>query len=153
MRLTEEKGLVFVLKPADNQAGADGDSILMARAAHVTFLLNFGAITGDAVLKLYEGATDAAKTTAKTFTYRLSSADQGAADADQWDAAATSAALTLTAAAFDNRMLAIEFAAEELTDGLDWLTLELSAAADVLNASCVAVLSKLRYGAGVSALA
>jgi len=48
---------------------------------------------------------------------------------------------------------AIEFAAEELTDGMDWLTLEVGAEATVLNLSVVAVLSRLRYGHGVSALA
>lgn len=152
MRLTQEQGTVFVLKPADLQAGADGDSINMARTAHATFLLQFGAITGNAILKMFEGATDGAKTTAKTFTYRLASADQGAASADQWGAAATSAALTLTAATYDNRLLAIEIAAEELTDGMQWLTLEVGAEADVLYLSVLAILSGLRYGAGASAL-
>lgn len=146
MRLTDEKGTVYILKPGDHQAGVDGDSFTMKGAAHATILLQMGALTGDAVLKLFEGASDGVKTTPKTFTYRLSSGDQGAANADQWGAAATSAALTLTAATYDNRLLAIEIAAEELTDGTPWLTLEVGAEATVFNAAAIAILSKLRYG-------
>ncbi len=152
MRLVQERGIINVLKPADHQAGVDGDSINIAKVAHVTFLLSLGALTGNAVLKLYEGASDGAKTTAKTFKYYQQSADQGAANADLWGSVAESAALTLTAATYDNRILAVEIAAEELTDGMQWLTLELGAEADVLNAACVAIGSKLRYGHGVSLL-
>lgn len=153
MRLIQEKGIVFVLKPADHQAGVDGDSINLARAGHVTFLLQFGTIVGNAILKLFEGASDGAKTTAKTFKYYLTDAEHGAANADKFGAVAESAALTLTAATYDNKILAIEFAAEELTDGMQWVTLEVGAEADTLNLAAVAVLSKLRYGHGVSALA
>lgn len=152
MRLTAEKNIVYILKPADHEAGVDGDSFTMKGAAHATIILTFGAVTGDAVLKIFEGAADATKTTAKTFKYKLSSADHGAAAADQWGAEATSAALTLTAATYDNRMLAIELPAEDLTDGTPWVTLELSAAATALNASAVAILSQLRYGAGLSSI-
>lgn len=152
MRLTAEKNIVYVLKPADHQAGVDGDSFTMAYAGHATVILQFGAVTGDAVLKVYEGASAGTKTTAKTFRYKLSGADQGSASADTWGSEATSAALTLTAATYDNRMLAIDIAAEDLTDGLPWVTVELSSAADALNLSAVAVLDKLRYGAGQSSI-
>lgn len=150
-RASEELKLVPVLEPADYQAGIDGDSINMRWASHASIVLEFGAITGDAVLKVYEGATDGAKTTSKAFKYRLSSGDFKAASADLWGAVSTSVAadgVTLTAATYDHRMVAIELDAEELTDGLPFLTIELSAAADVLNLSALAVLSGLRYGAG-----
>ena len=151
-RMTHCCGVVYVLKPGDHQAGVDGDSFKLTNHGHATFLIPFATLTGDGVLTVYSGATAGTKTTALTFAYRLSKADQGAAaDADVYAQAdgtageATSAALTLTAATYSDRVLVVEVRGRQLTDGHDWLTLEFSAAATALNAAVIAVLSDARY--------
>lgn len=147
MRLLEKEGVVPVIEPADHQAGITGDSFTLAKAAAATLLLSFGAITGDAVLTLHSGATAGAQTTALPFRYRLSGADYKAAGADQYGAEATDAdgSLTLTAATYDHRVLALDIRAEELPAGHAWITLALSNAADVLLVSAVALLHGVRY--------
>lgn len=144
MRFSEEFGIVFGVKPANNQAGFDTDSINLGKGHNLIFLIASGAITSDAVLKLYSGATDGTKTTAETFNYRLADADQGSDLADNFADWATSAALTLTAATYDLRLLLVEIAADELTDGQEWVTLEFSSGASTLF-NCVIALVRPRY--------
>ena len=134
MRFSEQFSIVHGVKPADHGAGVDADSINMGKVHNVIFAILAGAITGDAILYLYSGATNGAKTTAETFNYRLADGDQGTAlTADQYGDWTTSAALTLTAATYDNKLLLVEVKAEELTDGQEWATLNFSSAASVLT--------------------
>lgn len=147
MRLSENNGVVFVLKPADHQAGATGESIKMAKYRHIAYILQFGAVTGDAVLSVKSGATDGVETTAETMHYRLADADQGGAGADGYGDWANSTALTLTAATYDNKILIIEMDADELTADQPWLTLAVDAAASALNLAVTAILSEPRYAA------
>lgn len=138
-RLSEQFKIVNVIKPADNQAGATGDSINAGLASHITFLLTCGALTGDAVLTVKSGASAGTETTSETFNYRLADADQAAAGSDGYGAWATSSSLTLTAATYDNKILVIEIDPRVVTEGQPWLTLSLSAAADALNSAVVAL--------------
>ena len=147
MRLSENHGIVYVLKPGDHQAGVVGDSIKMAKYRHITYIVQFAALTGDAVLTVKSGATAAAETTAETMHYRLADAEQGNDTADTFGNWTNSTSLTLTAATFDNKTLIVEMDADEITDGQPWLTLAFSAAADALNASVVAILGDPRHGA------
>jgi hypothetical protein len=145
MRLSEKFGIVFGFKPADNQAGVDADSINTEVCTHVTYLLQFGTVTNDAVLTVKSGATDGTKTTSETFYYRLAGADQAATGADVYAAETSATTLTLTAATYDNKLLIVEVPVAQLTAGQPFLTLNLSDAADALNSSCVAILSGMRY--------
>ena len=147
MRLSERHGIVYVLKPADHAAGVDGESFTMRDFRLATFVLQFASLTGDAVLTVNSGATDGTKTTAETFNYRLADAVQAAATADTFGDWATSAALTLTAATYQNKTLVVEIDTGDLTDGQEFVTLSLSSAASALNASVVAILSEARYRA------
>lgn len=142
MRHSEHCNNVYVLKPGDHQAGVDGDSIHMGKLHSVAFLIAFATLTGDAVLKLYSGASAGTKTTSEAFHYRLADAAQGSATADTFGDESDSVAadgVTLTAATYANKLLIAEIQSDELTEGQPWLTLELSAAADALNAAIVAV--------------
>lgn len=151
MRLSEEKGIVYGFKPADhNAAGIDTDCIDTKYCAHVTYIVQFGALTGNSVLTVKSGASDGTKTTAETFYYRLAGADQAATGADVYAAATSAATLTLTAATYDNRVLIVEVPVAELTAGQPFLTLEIDDTATALNASCVAILSGMRYVANQS---
>jgi hypothetical protein len=116
-----------------------------------TFLLTFGAITGDAVLTVNSGATDGAKTSALTFHYALGSAVIGSANCDVLAAWTSAATLTLTAATYQNKMLVIEIDASAMDTANDeeWLTLALSSAASAGILHAVAVLEP-RYPSGQS---
>ena len=147
MRLSENNGLVYVLKPGDHQAGVDGDSFSMKNFRHFCIDLLTAVLTGDAVLKIFSGATAGTKTTAETFHYRLADAEQGVDEADTFGAWTDSAALTLTAATYDNKQLIIEMDGAELTDAQPWITMEIGAESSAFNAAAVAVLSEPRYSA------
>lgn len=141
MRVSEHCILIPILEALDTQAGIDGQSINMGFLHSVAFPLNFGAVTGDAVLKFYVGATDGTKTTAVAFSYRLSSGAYKAASADLYGAETdvASTGLTLTAATFNNHTMVVEFDSQAIPSATPWLTLELSAAASVLLTACVAI--------------
>jgi hypothetical protein len=120
----------------------------MGKAAHADILLQFGAVTDNAVLALYCGATAGAKTTAIPFRYRLSSGDYKAADADQFAASDTTDAdgiLTLTATTYDHRLLVIMLDSAEIPETKPWITVEIDATASVLLLSGLALLSDARY--------
>jgi hypothetical protein len=141
MRLCETKKLVPIFDSADINAGADSDSICVKGAEHVTLLCMFGpSLSGNAVLTLYEGASDGAKTSAVTFAYRYGGAATGSASSDVLSTEATSAALTCTGTTFVSRLLVIEVDCASLTDGYDWLTLQVGSEASAGELTVVAVL-------------
>lgn len=152
MRLPQHKSVVYVLKPGDHQAGVDGDSIDCKSLHHVTYLLQFASLTGDAVLTIKSGATDGTKTTNETFAYRLAGAAQGATGGDQFGTETSASTLTLTAATYQNKLLIVEVDVDTLTAGQRFLTLNLSSAASALNAAIVAV-GDPRYQPAVSVIA
>jgi len=142
MRISEQYSSVPLIEPADyGSAGIDSDSVNMGRLHALGALLTFGAITGDSILKVYSGATAAAKTTALAFKYRLGAADFKVALADQFGAwtSVASTGLTLTAATFANRQVAVEVDADQMTDGEEWLTFELDSTATTLFVAGIGV--------------
>jgi hypothetical protein len=148
MRLAEQKKIVPVMATTDYNNGAVGDSINMAGYIRATFIILFGAITGDSVLTVNSGATNAAKTSAMTFHYALGGAAIGTAVAgsvascDVLAADATSAALTLTAATYANKMLVVDVDASDMDTANEenWLTIDIDATASAGIAYCIAVL-------------
>jgi len=154
MRIFETKKIVPILQNLDINDGVDCDSINMANFKHAAFICLFGAdLSGNAVLTLYSGATDGAKTSAVTFTYAYGGAAVGSANCDVLSTPATSAALTATGTTFVSRMLVIEFDPGQITDGHDWLTLNIGSEASAGKLSVIAVLDpKYPSEAGNSAL-
>lgn len=142
-RLYEEKTFVPMLISADINAGTDTDSILVKDHDHATFVFMFGAdLSGDAILTINSGATDGAKTTALTFPYRYGSAATGSATSDVLTDEATSAALTLTGATYLSRILVCEVDIQNLTDGHDWITINVSNAASAGTLTVVGILNR-----------
>jgi hypothetical protein len=142
MRITEQLKFIPVIESKDyGGAGIDGDSINMALLHQVAFAMEFGAITGDSVLKFYAGATAGTKTTALAYQYKLGGGDYKAASADVpgtlTDVASTG--LTLTAATYDHRQLLVEIRSVQMPDGKPWLTLEISSTANPMNVGCTGV--------------
>ena len=150
MRLSERFGIVPIIEPEDHQAsGITGDSVCLKDYGHVTFIFLFGELTGDSVLTIQSGATAGADSADVTFSYRYTSADLKSATADVLGAEATSAALTLANATFEDRMLVVEIDARELTDGYDWVTPDIDNTASALFVSCVAIMGEPRYAEDV----
>jgi hypothetical protein len=148
-RLSEEKGIVYVLKPADYAGGGTGESINTEGCSLVTYLLQCATFTDNggagADLTIKSGSADATQTTAETFYYRVASAAQAAATADVFGAAVSAATLELLKATVDSKLVILEVPVREITDGQPWLTLALNNHGTAANCSCVAILSGLRY--------
>lgn len=141
-----EKKIVPILTSANINAGVDSDSVDMQGAKSVSFLCVFGpsyAGAAGAILKLYEGATHGTKTTALTFNYRYGGAAIKSATADVLSAVATSAALQIATATMVNRLLVIELNADQITDGMRYLTIEVGAEADAGELSIAAIVDPM----------
>ena len=145
-RYSERNSIVFGKKPADGGGAVSTlESINMGKLRRAVFIIQMGALTGNAVFTLKSGATDGVQTTSETFRYRLADADQGGAGADNYGDWATSSSLTMTGTTYDNRITVIEIDSDELTDGQAWLTGEFSSIT-VLN-HAVVILGEPRFEA------
>ena len=156
MRIIDCCAVVPLLEPLDSQAGLDSDSFHAGRAAHWDLIFQFGAVTGNAILTLYVGASAGTKTTAIAFRHRLSSGDFKAASADLFAASDTTDAdgiLTLTAATYDHRVLVIMLDSIEIAEATPWVTVEIDATASVLLLSAVAIGMQPRYQTALTAIA
>lgn len=155
MRILDHLGLVPVIESKDyGSAGIDGDSFKLDKAAGVSLCFNFGAITGNSILKMYVGASAGTKTTAFAFRYRLATGVYKAAtNADQYDAvvAVASTGLSLVANTFKNRTMVVDLDVHELAiDTTPWITVEVDATATVFLASCLGLLTAPRYKPAIS---
>ncbi len=135
MRVSESLLFIPVVEAKDyGSAGIDFDSVHIGRLLSLSFAINFGAITGNSILKVSTGATEGTKTTDIAFKYRFGGGDYKAASADILGdpTAVASTGLTLVAATFDHRLVVIEVDADNVTDGQPWVTLSIDATATVL---------------------
>lgn len=141
-RFSEQFKILAATESADvTTAGVDGKSVNMGLLHSVAFLINFGSITADDVLKFYVGAATATKTTAIAFRYRLAAADTKSALSDTLGAftAVASTGLTLTAATYDHKLLIVEFDSQEIAEATPWVTLETAGSATTSNISVVVI--------------
>ena len=145
MNLAQAAKIVPILEAEDHNAGVSGDSVNMALYNHGCWIFSFGELTGNAILYMKSGATDGTETTSETFRYRLTAAELKNATGDQLGSESTSAALTLTAASYEDFMLVVEMDTDELTEDQYFVTPVVSSAASEIFASCVCVLSEPRY--------
>ena len=152
-RFSESHGILGLTVDGDWNAGFDSDSIDMAKYNHAcVIIIGDSSLAGNAVIKVFGGATAGAKTGAATFTYRYAGGDVGSASSDVFDAALTSAALTTTATSMDSRVTLIEFDAADLNvSGTQYryATVEVSAAGTAGTCDIVAILSEPRYSEAI----
>ena len=142
MRISESHVVVTLIESKDyGSAGIDSESVNMGRVHSLSALFTFGALTGNSILKVYSGATAAAKTTALAFKYRLGAADYKAALSDQFGAftSVASTGLTLTATTFDHRQIDVTIDSDQMTDGEKWLTFEIDATATTMNVAALGI--------------
>jgi|APSaa5957512622_1039677.scaffolds.fasta_scaffold00642_12 hypothetical protein len=147
MKFPEIYKVVPIASDMDVSASATNpcDSINMKNYHHATFLVNLQTLGGAALYcEVYSGATDGALTSALTFHYAFMGAAALAANADVLAADATSAALVIAHATYDNYMLVVEVDASDMdvANGENWLTLSFpdTATGATGNLSAVAIL-------------
>jgi hypothetical protein len=147
--ISETNKIIPLLKSANYGAGADMDSFKMEGHA-ASLILTFGAVTGNAVLKVYSGATAGAKTSAMPFKYAYGGGAIGAASADvltAWADAVAASGLTLTGATYGSKMAVLHFnaASADVANAEEWITVEISSAASSGILHAVAVIENPRY--------
>lgn len=147
--LSEDKKIVPLLASANYGAGVDMDSFKMF-AGKATIIMTFGAVTGNAVLKVYSGATAGTKSSSLPFKYAYGGGAIGASSADvlsAWGNATASSGLTLTAATYGSKYAVLEFnsAAVDVANAEEWSTVNISSAASSGIMHAVAVLDRPRY--------
>ena len=137
-RESESRAYVTLFEPVDKTGSAlVSDAVNLALYDGFTAYISFGAITADSVLTVYADSTAAlaaALTTTIAFKYRLSAADFKVALADQFGDPISVAAtgLTLTAASFDHRTIAIEIDPDTLAAGAHWIAINFSSVGNPL---------------------
>ena len=135
-------------------SNAEMDSFNMSGYDQATVIILFAAsLVANGVLTVECGATDSADTSDATFHYRLGGAAPGTAASDTLAADATSAALTLTAATYQGKMLVLELHADELPKSgetvYDWVTVDFDGTNTTGSVTAFAILSKPRYAKAV----
>lgn len=143
---SQDLKLVPILDSDNINAGVDCDSVDTQGASRVIFLLIFGADhagAAGAILKLYSGASHGTKTTAMTFKYGYGGAAIKSASADVFSALAESAALQVATATLAGRGMFIEVNVDQITDGHQYLTLEVGAESDDGRLSVWAILDPM----------
>ena len=141
--ISEEKKIVPLLASANFGASTDCDSINMAGFHKATFIFIFGACTGNVTLTPKSGAAAGTSTTAVPTKYALGGAAVGtavpvttsAASADVLVAWAASTSTIVSTAT--TKMLVVEIDASDMTDGEEWLTINLAATAGIVGACAI----------------
>lgn len=152
-RTVEEFGLIPMYNAKDWAAGADSETIDMAKGGSLDIVVTTGVLTVPGAWSLFSGVTAGAKTTALPFTYRLSGADYLGIGADLYGAeiAEADGILTVSATAHDLRMLVLHIEAADLPVDHRWVTMAIAAGTAQFLAA-VGILRQPRYAPPVSAV-
>lgn len=147
-QLSQVAKIVGCYAPKDINGGAiTGDVVGTKEYDHVTFLVYVGNLAGDTTLTVEECTSAAgAGNTAIAFNYRKASA--GAAGSSELDGAltaATSAGITIANASDDNKIIAVELDAAELSSGSPYVRACLSDPGAAGLVTIVAILTGARY--------
>ena len=157
MRLAENMKIV----PLTNDAGYSGaltmDSVNMRNHRHADVVIICKNVSGSSALKVYSGATAAAKTTAMIFDYAIGSGTVGSSSADVLGSTSTAVAasgMTLTASSVSSAMtvLSIDAAQMDTANAHEWMTVEIDSTASSGSCTAVAILDP-RYTSDKSATA
>jgi len=145
MKLAEEKKIVPLLTSANTGGGVDCDSMDMKNFHRATIIFTNGATSGSAVLKIYSGATEGAKTSAVDFSYAYGGAAIGSDSSDYLSATTNVTAasgLTLADGTFSTKMIVFEVDASnmDIANGENWLTAAIDSAGTSGITHAVAIL-------------
>ena len=151
VRFSQSHGIVPIAHSVtgDYNAGFTGESVNMAKYNHYTLIIiGDNAVAGDGILKIHGATSDGGTTADLTFAYRYSAGNIAAASGDVYGTPATSAALTITGASLQARVLICELDAQDLVvSGVSyqWVTPILDATGTAGYVTMVAILSEPRF--------
>jgi hypothetical protein len=152
MNIAESAHVVPLIYPKDVTGGATGETFCMRDWSHATIIVVIGATAGaltDFVVSECTGK-DAAGATAIAYSYYACETTGAAANCDVLGtvAAATTAGISLSET--DNIFYVIEIDASQLTDGYEWIYVNVTSAAAANFLCAVAVLTGPRYAGPAS---
>ena len=149
--IAEECHIVNALPPLDIDVSAQTtDWLHLKNHSHVTFIIQMG-VTGATCAITVEEASDASGTgnTAIAFNYYAEETAAG----DTLTARTAATASGITSSGNNSIMYVIEIDASQLSDGKPWVAVQFADPGAATFASCVAILSGSRFGAGITATA
>lgn len=151
--LSEAGHFVNVIPPIDITGGVAGDRFSMENHSHASIVVQIG-VSAAAFTKIIVKECDAATSgTATAISHKLASEETS--NGDTLSALADVAAAGQTPSANDDIFYVIELDAQQLSDGFNWVEVELTNGVNSVIASVVAVLTGSRYAesAGATAIA
>lgn len=151
-RFTQTHLIVPMVTAGDYGNGFSMETVNMSKYNHGTLIIYGASISGDGDLTMMAGTADEGETAAITFTYRYGSAVTESATADVLGTPATSASLEITGATLTERILVIEWDAQDMVvSNVSYLymtpVLNSDGSSGTINA--IAILSEPRYMEGV----
>ena len=157
MRLAENMKIVPLTNDTAYSGGISLDSVNMRNHRHADVVIICKNAIGNSALKVYSGATAAAKTTAMIFDYAIGSGTVGSSSADVLGSTSTAVAasgMTLTASSVSSAMtvLSIDAAQMDTANAHEWMTVEIDSTASSGSCTAVAILDP-RYTSDKSATA
>ena len=150
--VAEQGHVVNLIPPVDISGGASGDVFSMANYAHASIIVQVGASAAAFTKIILNECTSFAAAGATAIGFRVYKEETAAGDT--LGAAVAAAAAGVTPNAADNIFYVIELDASELSDGSNFVQLQLTnASGNSVLASAVGILSGARYGKPESATA
>lgn len=151
MVLAEQGHFVNVIPPIDITGGVAGDRFKMDNYQHasITVAIGVSAAAFTAIVVKECDAATAGTATAIPFTYY----EETTALGDTVGAKQVATSAGITPSANDNIFYRIELDAQELSDGFNWVEVELTNGANSVIASVSAELTGARYQPGATAIA
>lgn len=151
INVAEMGHVVNILPPVDISGGKTGDVFSMENYSHATIIVQVGVSAAAFTKILVNECTAFAGTNATAIAYNYYKEETASGDTLSAKTAATTAGVTPTAN--DNVFYVIEIDASELSDGYNFVQLQLTNGTNSVIASAVAILSGSRYAGTQSATA
>lgn len=147
--LAEVGHIVNVIPPVDISVGKAGDVFTMKNHSHATIIIQIGVSAAAFTKILVNECTSFAAAGATAIAFNVYKEETAAGDTLGARTAVTASGLTPSAN--DNIMYVIELDAAELSDGSNFVQLQLTNTTNSVIASAVAILTGARYGGEASA--
>jgi hypothetical protein len=146
--IAEMGHVVNILPPIDITGGTTGDVFSMENYGHATIIVQVGVSAAAFTKILVNECTDFSGTGATAIAFNYYAEETAAGDTLSARSAATTAGVTPSAN--DTIFYVIELDASELSDGYNFVQLQLTNGTNSVIASAVAVLSGSRYAGTLS---
>lgn len=147
INIAESGHVIPLIFPKDVTGGATGETFCMRDWDHATIIVTIGATAGALTRFVVSECTgkDAAGAAAIAYTYYAGLTTGAAADCDVLSAELAAGVAGIDLAETDNIFYVIEIDAADLSDGYEWIYVNVTSAAAVNLLCAIAVLTGSRY--------